>query len=152
MVVEFARNVANLKGANSTEFDEDTQHPVISLLGEQKKIKDLGATQRRGIFPCELDKDSKSYQAYGQPIILERHRHRREFNNEYRNILAQKGLIPTGLCPDGDLVEIVELKDHPWMVASQFHPEFKSKPLSPHPLFRDFIKAALQHGHQGGSS
>lgn len=146
MVVEFARNVANLKGANSTEFDDKTPHPVISLLAEQKNVKDIGGTQRKGIFPCELQKDSRAYQAYGQPIILERHRHRREFNNEYRNPLAQKGLIFSGLCPDGDLVEIVELKDHPWMVASQFHPEFKSKPLSPHPLFRDFIKAALQHG------
>jgi len=145
MVVEFARNVANLKDANSTEFDKNTQYPVISLLEEQSKVKNIGGTQRLGIFPCELNKDSKSYQAYQQPIILERHRHRREFNNEYRDILAQKGLIPTGICPDGDLVEIVELKEHPWMVASQFHPEFKSKPLSPHPLFRDFIKAALQH-------
>jgi len=146
MVVEFARNVANLKDANSTEFDVDTPHPVISLLEEQKNVKDIGGTQRKGIFPCELKKDSKAYQAYGQPIILERHRHRREFNNEYRNLLVQKGLIFSGICPDGDLVEIAELKDHPWMVASQFHPEFKSKPLSPHPLFRDFIKAALQNG------
>lgn len=140
-VMEFARNVCGLSGANSSEFGE-TPHPVIDLMPEQKDVEDLGGTMRLGLYPCVLDKQSKSYEAYnGEEVIYERHRHRYEFNNEYRDQLTQAGLGITGLSPDKRLVEIVELADHPWFVGCQFHPEFKSRPNDPHPLFRDFIGA-----------
>ncbi len=142
--VEFARNVAKLKGADTTEFDAKTPYPVIDLLPEQKKIKDKGGTMRLGTYPCRLEKNSFSYQAYRKSVVYERHRHRYEFNNEYRQILAQKGLRATGIFSEKNLAEIVEVPDHPWFVAVQFHPEFQSRPGSPHPLFRDFIRAAMK--------
>ncbi|MGI6065496.1 MAG: CTP synthase [Bacillota bacterium] len=143
-VVEFARNVAGLKGANSSEFDENTPYPVIDLLPEQKEIEEKGGTMRLGLYPCKMVGDSKSFQAYHDEIIYERHRHRYEFNNEYRNILTDKGMVICGTSPDNRLVEIVELAEHPWFVGCQFHPEFKSRPNRPHPLFRKFVEAALR--------
>lgn len=145
MVIEFARNIAGFENANSSEFDSDTPHPVIDLLPEQKKEKELGGTMRLGSQPCELKPDTLAYQAYKQDIIWERHRHRYEFNDKYRKILTEKGLRIGGVSQDRGLVEIVELQDHPWMLATQFHPEFKSRPLEPHPLFLDFIKASLEY-------
>ncbi len=145
MVIEFARHVAKLKNANSSEFDPETPHPVIDLMLDQQGKSNLGGTMRLGLYPCVLKMNTKSYEAYGQPIILERHRHRYEFNNRYRDQLESEGLYLSGLSPDDGLVEIVEVADHPWMVGSQFHPEFQSKPLVPHPLFRDFIQGALQY-------
>lgn len=144
-VIEFARNVCGLSDANSTEFDLHTRNPVICLLEEQKKVSGLGGTMRLGAQLCILRRDTRAYQAYGKDRISERHRHRYEFNNAYKKVFSSKGMVFSGLSPDGELVEIIELKEHPWFVAVQFHPEFKSKPTSPHPLFRDFIKAAL-HG------
>jgi len=148
LVIEFARNVANLKKANSTEVDEETPHPVIDLMLEQRAIDDLGATMRLGLYPCVLKENSKSYAAYQQPIIVERHRHRYELNNRYRTKLESAGLCFSGVSPDESLVEIAEVTEHPWMVGSQFHPEFQSKPLAPHPLFRAFIGAVLCYQRQ----
>ena len=145
--IEFARNVCKFKGANSTEFDRDTKYPVIALLEEQKKIKHMGASMRLGAWPCKLMKKSLSSKAYAQEIIYERHRHRYEFNNEYKREFEHQGMVFSGLGTknsDG-LVEIVELKDHPWFVGCQFHPEFKSKPDHCHPLFRDFVTACLAY-------
>lgn len=141
--IEFARNVCGMKDANSTEFDTETKYPLISLLEEQKKITGLGATMRLGAFACKLHKKSKSYQAYKKENISERHRHRYEFNNKYKTVMERKGIIFAGRNIQRGLVEIIEIKNHPWFVACQFHPEFKSKPDRAHPLFRDFIKAAL---------
>lgn len=143
-VIEFARNVCGLKRANSTEFDSKTKYPVISLLEEQKKVEYKGATMRLGAYVCEIKKQTKSYTAYKQKKIAERHRHRYEFNNEYREVMEKNGLVFAGIHPEGNLVEIVEIKNHPWFVACQFHPEFQSKPNNAHPLFRDFIKATLR--------
>ena len=145
LVIEFARHVANLKKANSTEVDENTPYPVIDLMHEQRSIADLGATMRLGHYPCVLKENTKSYDAYQQPIILERHRHRYELNNQYRSHLEAAGLCFSGVSPDESLVEIAEVAGHPWMVGSQFHPEFQSKPLAPHPLFREFIAAVLSY-------
>ena len=145
LVIEFARHVANLKNANSTEVDENTLYPVIDLMPEQRSIADLGATMRLGHYPCVLKENTKSYDAYQQPIILERHRHRYELNNQYRSQLEAAGLCFSGMSPDESLVEIAEVTDHPWMIGSQFHPEFQSKPLAPHPLFREFITAVLTY-------
>ena len=145
LVIEFARHVANLKNANSTEVDGKTPSPVIDLMHEQRSVADLGATMRLGIYPCVLKENTKSYTAYQQPIIVERHRHRYELNNLYRSQLESAGLCFSGLSPDESLVEIAEVTGHPWMVGSQFHPEFQSKPLAPHPLFREFIAAVLSH-------
>ncbi|MEQ2128724.1 CTP synthase [Caldanaerobacter subterraneus KAk] len=142
-VIEFARNVAGLKGANSTEFDPNTPHPVIDLMPEQKDIDEKGGTMRLGVYPCKVIEGTKAYEAYKDELVYERHRHRYEFNNQYRELLTSKGLVISGLSPDERLVEIIELKDHPYFVATQFHPEFKSRPLKPHPLFRDFVKAML---------
>jgi len=142
--IEFARNVAGLKGANSTEFDPDTPYAVIDLLPEQKNIRDKGGTMRLGAYPCRLDPDSYSSRAYGKTLVHERHRHRYEFNNEYRRLFGQMGLRIAGVFRQKDLVEIIEISDHPWFVAVQFHPEFQSHPQSPHPLFRDFVKAAMK--------
>jgi CTP synthase len=146
-VVEFARNVANMKGANSSEFDMDSMYPVIDLLPEQKEIEAKGGTMRLGIYPCKIEEnESFSSNAYElEKIIYERHRHRYEFNNVYREDLENKGLIISGTSPDGRLVEIVEIKDHPWFVGCQFHPEFKSRPNRPHPLFRDFVGASIKN-------
>ena len=143
LVIEFARNVCGLKQANSTEFNKTTKYPVISLLDEQKKVKDKGATMRLGAYECVLKKGTKAYSAYKRNKILERHRHRYEFNNKYRVIMEDKGMIFSGFYPKAGLVEIVELNAHPWFIGCQFHPEFKSKPDNAHPLFRDFIAIAL---------
>lgn len=141
--IEFARHVCGLKDANSTEFDKTTKYPVISLLEEQKNVKKLGATMRLGAYPCNLEKNTKSFDLYKQARIVERHRHRYEFNNEFKTELEDKGLVLAGVNKDRDLVEIVEIKSHPWFVGCQFHPEFKSKPDQAHPLFRGFVAAAL---------
>ncbi|HDP69832.1 MAG TPA: CTP synthase [Actinobacteria bacterium] len=142
-VAEFGRNVVNLEDANSSEFNSTTPYPVIDLLPEQKDVEDMGGTMRLGIYPCKIEKNTKASEAYKEEVVYERHRHRYEVNNEYRQMLVAKGLVLSGLSPDGMLAEIIELSDHPWFVASQFHPEFKSRPIKPHPLFRDFIGAAL---------
>jgi len=142
-VIEFARNVCGLDGANTTEVDPDTPHPVIDLLPEQRAVKDLGGTMRLGSYPCRLIKGSLAYNSYGEGLVYERHRHRYEFNNEYREYLSSRGLRIAGISPNGRLVEIVELEGHPWFIGVQFHPEFKSRPYRPHPLFRDFIKATM---------
>ncbi len=138
--IEFARHAAGLAGANSTEFDEKTKYPVIHILPGQESIEDKGGTLRLGSYPCILDRKSISYKAYGKRRIDERHRHRYEFNMEYRELLEKKGYLIAGISPDKKLVEIMELKGHPFFVASQFHPEFKSRPLRPHPLFWEFVK------------
>ncbi len=143
-VVEFARNVCGYKSANSTEFDKETKHAVISLLEEQRKVKKKGASMRLGAYPCNLKKGSKAHAAYRRDKISERHRHRYEFNNKYKDAMRKKGMVFTGTYARSNLAEIVELKDHPWFVACQFHPEFRSKPEKPHPLFREFVKAALK--------
>jgi len=148
--IEFARSVLKLDRANSAEFDPDTPHPVISLLHEQEEVEDMGGTMRLGAYPCKLDPDSRAYKEYSSLNITERHRHRYEFNNEYRQAFESHGFRLSGLSPDGLLVEIIELDDHPWFIASQFHPEFKSKLLKPHPLFRGFIAAALRQKSQKG--
>ncbi|KNZ69781.1 CTP synthase [Thermincola ferriacetica] len=143
-VVEFARNVLGLKKANSSEFDPKTPYPVIDLLPEQKDIEEKGGTMRLGLYPCKiLSEKSLAFKAYNDEIIYERHRHRFEFNNEFKDRLISKGLMISGVSPDGRLVEMIELNDHPWFVATQFHPEFKSRPHRPHPLFRDFVGMAL---------
>jgi CTP synthase len=142
-VIEFARNVCGLKKANSTEFNKRTPYPVISLLSEQKKVKFKGGTMRLGAYLCKLKKHTKTFSAYKREYIWERHRHRYEFNNEYRKLLEGKGLVISGIYPKDNLVEIIELKYHPFFIACQFHPEFKSKPDKAHPLFSAFIKASL---------
>jgi len=142
-VIEFARNVLNYKGAHSAEIDPNTKYPVIDLMPEQKDIDDMGGTMRLGSYPCKLLKGTNAEKAYGQEIVYERHRHRYEFNNEYRSKLTEAGLILSGTSPDDRLVEIVEINNHPWYVAVQFHPELKSRPNKPHPLFKDFVKATL---------
>jgi CTP synthase len=157
-VIEFARNMVGLKKANSSEFDTDTAAPVIYLMEQwvdrervvQKRDihSDKGGTMRLGAYPCKLERNSLARRAYNRKMIWERHRHRYEFNNGYREVLTKSGLKVSGLSPDGDLVEIIELEDHPWFLGCQFHPEFKSHPTDPHPLFRDFIKASL--GSHGG--
>ncbi len=142
-VIEFARHLCGLKDANSTEFKPKTKNPVISLLAEQKNIKDLGGTMRLGAYPCKIKKNTLAAKVYQRNIIFERHRHRYEFNNKFRRIFQQKGMVFSGIYQKKNLVEIVELKNHPYFIAVQFHPEFKSKPDAAHPLFRDFIRAAL---------
>ena len=143
-VVEFARHVCGLENANSTEFDENTAAPVIHLLPAQEKIKEKGGTMRLGLYPCHLEKNSKACDVYGSTLIHERHRHRYELNNDYRSILEEKGLFCSGIYREENLVEMIELPDHPWFVAVQFHPEFKSKPTDPHPLFAGFVRAAVK--------
>jgi CTP synthase len=143
-VVEFARNVCGLKDAHSTEINPKTAHPVIDVMPDQRDIVDLGGTMRLGLYPCDLVPGTKAYSAYGVTRVYERHRHRYEFNNHYRELFTSAGMVLSGLSPDGRLVEIIELTNHPWFVATQFHPEFKSRPNRPHPLFRDFIAAAKQ--------
>jgi len=143
-VIEFARGVCGLKEANSTEFKPQTKYPVISLLEEQTKIKDLGGTMRLGAYPCKIKSNTLALKTYGKKLIQERHRHRYEFNNKYRKVFERKGMIFSGVYPKKNLVEIIELRGHPYFVAVQFHPEFKSKPDKAHPLFREFIRAALE--------
>ncbi len=142
-VAEFARHVAGMVGANSSEFDPSTNYPVIDLLPEQKDIADMGGTMRLGASPTKVIAGTKAYAAYGEEVIYERHRHRYEVNNIYRSKLVDAGLVIGGMTPDERLVELIELTDHPWFVACQYHPEFKSRPTKPHPLFRDFIAAAI---------
>jgi CTP synthase len=144
--VEFARNQLGLREAHSAEFNKQTPDPVIDLMPEQKEIKDMGGTMRLGVYPCKLKKGTKAYAAYGQELIEERHRHRYEFNNQYRALFESKGFIFSGTSPDDRLVEVIELKEHPWFVACQFHPEFTSRPNRAQPLFREFIRHALQPG------
>ncbi|RYD01352.1 hypothetical protein N752_30630 [Desulforamulus aquiferis] len=141
-VVEFARSILDWKEANSAEFNQHTQHPVIDLLPEQKDLDKMGGTMRLGAYPCKLAAETLAQKAYGQEIIYERHRHRYELNNDFRADLATAGMTFSGTLPNGKLVEIIELQDHPWFLATQFHPEFKSRPNRPHPLFRDFVGAA----------
>jgi CTP synthase len=159
-VIEAARNLAGLEAANSSEFDLDTPHPVIYLIEQwfdfrkntiQKRdlASDKGGSMRLGAYPCRIEKGTLAYKAYGMDEISERHRHRYEFNNEYREALKAAGLVVSGVSPDGELVEIVELKDHPWFLGCQFHPEFKSNPRRPHPLFTAFIAASLKQGEAG---
>ena len=143
--IEFARHVANLKNANSAEFSTTSPYLIIDLLPDQNANGDKGGTMRLGEYPCQLRKNSNAYNAYGKREIEERHRHRYEFNNKYRIQMEEAGLVISGLSPNGNLVEIIELKDHPWFLAGQFHPEFKSSPMRPHPLFRDFIFSSLKY-------
>jgi CTP synthase len=150
MVIELARTALGTEDANSTEFDAFTPHPVIDLLPEQRDVADKGGTMRLGSYPCVLEAGSLAARAYGQPIVLERHRHRYEFNNSYRELLAAHGMTFTGLSPDGRLVEIVEIADHPFYLGTQFHPEFKSRPNRPHPLFASFIESALAFARANG--
>jgi CTP synthase len=150
MVIELARTALGTEDANSTEFDAFTPHPVIDLLPEQRDIADKGGTMRLGSYPCVLEAGSLAGRAYGQPIVLERHRHRYEFNNSYRELLAAHGMKFSGLSPDGRLVEIVEIPDHPFYLGTQFHPEFKSRPNRPHPLFASFVDAALAFARANG--
>jgi len=158
-VIELARSKAGLDGANSTEVNQNTPYPVIYLMNEwfdyrsqkierRDKDTDLGGTMRLGAYPCRLVADTLAYASYQQEKVFERHRHRYEFNMAFKEPLTEKGLILSGLSPDGSLVEIVELHDHPWFLACQFHPEFKSRPMSPHPLFREFIRASLEHSQK----
>jgi CTP synthase len=142
--IEFARNVLGWNDAHSSEINEATTHPVIDLLPEQKDVEDLGGTLRLGLYPCKLKEDTRAYEAYQDEVIYERHRHRYEFNNQYRQEMENAGFVFSGTSPDGRLVEIVELKDHPWFVASQFHPEFISRPTRPQPLFREFVGASIR--------
>jgi CTP synthase len=142
-VIEFARNVAGLSGANSSEFDDGSEYPVIDLMPDQRGV-DMGGTMRLGLYPCRMVRGSKAEEAYGDHLVFERHRHRYEVNNRFRRRLEEAGLSFSGTSPDQRLVEIVELADHPWFVAGQFHPEFRSRPTRPHPLFRDFVGAAAE--------
>jgi len=144
-VVEFARSNLGITDATTTEYDPNANSPLIALMEEQKRVNDKGGTMRLGAFDCELKPGTKSHQAYGQTMISERHRHRFELNNAYRHQLEQKGLVMAGRNPKLDLVEIVEIPDHPWFVGVQYHPEFKTAPLRPHPLFRDFVQAAVEY-------
>jgi len=146
-VVEFARNVAGFADAHSSELNPNTPYPVIDLMPEQKDIEEMGGTMRLGLYPCKIQEGTMTYTAYQDELIYERHRHRYEVNNEYRDRIKEKGLMIAGLSPDERLVEIVELKNHPWFIGVQFHPEFKSRPNRPHPLFREFIKAAVKQHH-----
>ncbi|WP_353948918.1 CTP synthase [Sporolactobacillus sp. Y61] len=143
--IEFARNVLGLSGADSAEFNAHAEDPIIDLLPEQQDVEDLGGTQRLGLYPCKLRKGTLAYGAYNKEIIYQRHRHRYEFNNQYRSAMKEKGIVFSGLSPDNRLVEMIELKGHPWFVACQFHPEFKSRPTRPEPLFREFIHASLKN-------
>ncbi len=144
-IIEYARYVVGWEAAHSAEFNPETPWPVIDLMPEQKNVEQLGGTMRLGQYPCYLKPDTKARAAYGSECIYERHRHRYEVNNDYRDTLSQTGLILSGVSPDQHIVEMIELPDHPWFVACQFHPEFKSRPNRPHPLFSGFVKAALQH-------
>jgi CTP synthase len=147
-VVEFARHVCGMDGANSTEFDSRTPYPVIDLMDAQRSVTDKGGTMRLGAYECALPPGSLCYKIYGKPVISERHRHRYEFNSKYREMLEEKGLKAGGLSPDGKLVELVEYAAHPWFIGCQFHPEFKSRPMDPHPLFASYIEACVTYSKQ----
>ncbi|HBK60219.1 MAG TPA: CTP synthase, partial [Firmicutes bacterium] len=144
-VIEFARNVCGLNGANSTEFDAATPHPVIDFMPEQRDIQRIGGTMRLGVYPCRLEPGSRAAHAYDETLVHERHRHRHELSNAYVGILADHGLRFSGISPERSLVEILELSDHPWFVGTQFHPEFKSRPGRPHPLFKEFIARSIEY-------
>ena len=144
-VIEFARNVCGFEDANSSELNPETMHPVIDLMPEQKDVEDLGGTMRLGLYPCKVKEETLIKDAYNSNLIYERHRHRYEFNNEYRAKLEESGLILSGTSPDERLVECVEIKNHPWFVGVQYHPELKSRPNNPHPLFKKFVGAALNN-------
>jgi len=144
-VTEYARNACGLAGANSTEVEPDAKHKIIYKLQDLLGVEDLGGTMRLGSYTCQLVPDSRAARIYGSTEIRERHRHRYEFNKEYESCLTQGGLLISGRTPDGKFVEIAEVPEHPWYVAVQFHPEFKSKPLAPHPLFQDFVRASLEN-------
>jgi CTP synthase len=144
MCIEFARHVFGSDDANSTEFNMFTRYPVIDLLPEQRDVEEKGATMRLGVYPCQLRPGTRACEAYDEPIVFERHRHRYEFNNTFREVLGAAGMIFSGTSPEGRLVEITELQDHPFMLGSQFHPELKSRPNRPHPLFRMFVGAAAE--------
>ncbi|MBU0491353.1 MAG: CTP synthase [Chloroflexi bacterium] len=149
MAIEYARHVLGWADAHSTEFDPDTTHPVLDLMPDQRDLREMGGTMRLGVYPCRLVLGTRAAAAYGVPEVHERHRHRYEVNNAVRDVLAEAGLIPSGLSPDGRLVEVMEVVDHPWMVGSQFHPEFTSRPERPHPLFRELVAAACHHLRDG---
>jgi len=143
-VIEYAKNVCGWEGANSAEFEDDCEYPIIDIMHDQKDIENMGGTMRLGKYACKIEKDSNSYNAYGEDLVFERHRHRYEVNNKYRDKLIENGLIIGGVSPDNNLVEMIEIKDHPYFVASQFHPEFKSRPWEPAPLFNDFIASSIK--------
>ncbi|MBW7995260.1 MAG: CTP synthase [Candidatus Glassbacteria bacterium] len=147
-IVEFARNVCDVEQATSCEFDSSSPHQVISLMPDQAEVTEKGGTMRLGAYPCELTEGTKVQQIYDEMLISERHRHRYEINNAYRQVLSKKGMIFSGLSPNGQLVEIIELKNHPWFIGCQFHPELKSRPMRSHPLFRDFIRAAKENNEK----
>ena len=144
-VIEFARNVLGYKDANSSEINKDTKYPVIDLMIDQKDIENLGGTMRLGKYPCKIVEGSFAKEIYKEDIIEERHRHRYEFNNDFRSEIEKAGMDIVGTSPDGKLVEMVEIKNHPFYIAVQFHPELKSRPNRPHPLFKGFIEAALKN-------
>jgi len=144
-VIEFARNVLNFPDANSTEMVRSTKHPVIDLMEDQKGITTKGGTMRLGAYPCEIEKGTRAFEAYNKTTIQERHRHRYEFNNEYLEEFKMNGMIASGLNPETDLVEIIEIPSHPWFIGVQFHPEYKSTVVNPHPLFVDFVKAVKKN-------
>jgi CTP synthase len=144
MCIDFARGALNHEDANSSEFDRSTEYPVIDLMIDQRSITDMGGTMRLGLYPCDLKENTKAAQAYGVERVDERHRHRFEFNNAFKKEFEENGMVFSGMSPDGMLVEIAEIKDHPFMVGSQFHPEFLSRPMRPHPLFSGFIQAAKE--------
>jgi CTP synthase len=150
-VIEFARHVLKLDDANSTEFNPDTEDPVIDFMEDQRRIAEKGATMRLGAYDCRLRPGTHAAKAYGAEMIRERHRHRYEVNNHYVEMLGDAGMVFSGVNPQRDLVEIIELRDHPWFVGVQFHPEFQSKPNKAHPLFASFIKAALRYQAEAGS-
>ncbi|MBD3403822.1 CTP synthase [candidate division GN15 bacterium] len=147
-VIEYARNVCNIENAHSYEFYRDLKHPVIHLMADQEGVTELGGTMRLGAYPCVLTEGTRTHEAYGEIEVSERHRHRYELNNAYRDVLTRHKLIMAGVSPDDRLVEIVEIADHPWFVGVQFHPELKSRPTDPHPLFRDFVQAAVEHSRR----
>lgn len=144
-IIEFARNVCGLNDANSSEFDPNSPHQVIHIMESQKSVKDMGGTMRLGTYPCVIEENTLAYQAYEETLISERHRHRYEVNNDYRTILLEHGIVFSGVSPDGSLIEMIELRDHPYFLGCQFHPELKSRIMRAHPLFVSFVKAALKH-------
>jgi CTP synthase len=141
--------VLRVQSPNSVEFDPDTPHPVIAYMADQAADADKGGTMRLGLYPCHLTPGTRAAEAYGTDVVFERHRHRLEFNNAYRELLEENGMVFSGQSPDGRLVEIAELADHPWFVGTQFHPEFRSRPNRPHPLFRDFLAACRERRLEG---
>ena len=147
-IIEYARHVCGYHDAHSIELDPNTNHPVIALMPDQNGVEDIGGTFRLGSYPCVLDKSSKAYEVYGEETIHERHRHRYEVNNDYRGVLTVNGMMLSGLSPDNRIVEMIELKHHPYFLATQAHPEFKSRPNRPHPLFKGFIGAAIKYQNE----